>query len=80
MSPDKLTDLLEYASADGRICPNPQGWNTLYEMLPDKKRGEGGWDPPLPFFLSVWWFPPALPKIMRLEEHMRFAAEHQVLD
>ena len=80
MTDDKLTLLLEYVRADGRVCPNPQEWNALWEMLPDKKHLASGWNPPLPLILSAWWHTPALPKIIRFEEHIRYAAEHEFLD
>jgi len=32
---EKLAALLAYVQADGRICPQPQRWNELWEMLSD---------------------------------------------
>ena len=29
---DKLKELLEYVKAVGRICPNPQEWQALWEI------------------------------------------------
>ena len=69
MYEEKLTGLLEYVRADGRVCPNPQEWQALWEMLPDKKRVGAGWAPPLPLILAAW-SGPALTKILRLEEHI----------
>ena len=77
---NKLQDLLEYVKADGRICPNPQEWQALWEMLPDRKRVGSGWEPPLPLILAAWWDTPFLAKILRLEEHIRYASGHGVLD
>ncbi len=77
---EKLKALLEYAKADGRICPMPEYWNQLWEMLPDKKRVGIGWEPSLPLILAAWWDTPLLSKILRLDEHIRYAAEHNVLD
>lgn len=77
---EKLEDLLEYVKADGRICPNPQEWNTLWEMLPDKRYVGSGWEPPLPLILAAWWDTLFLAKISRLEEHIRFADKHNVLE
>jgi hypothetical protein len=79
MSDDKLTLLLEYVRAGGRVCPNPQEWQAMWEMLPDKQRVGSGWNPPLPLILAAW-AEPAIFKILRLEEHIRYAAEHQVID
>ena len=77
---EKLSALLEYVRAEGRVCPMPDYWNQLWEMLPDKKRVGSGWEPPLPLILAAWWDTPLLAKIMHLNEHIRYAAEHGVLD
>lgn len=79
MPEDKLTSLLEYVRSEGRVCPNPQEWNQLWEMLPNKQRGESVWNPPLPLILAAWQVPAYL-KILRLEEHIRYAMEHDTLD
>lgn len=76
---EKLEALLKYIKADGRICPMPEYWNRLWEMLPDKKRVGVGWEPSLPLILAAW-DSPYLAKILRLDEHIRYAAEHGVLD
>jgi hypothetical protein len=77
---DKLKDLLEYVKAEGRICPNPQEWNALWEMLPDKEQGSSGWEPPVPLILSAWWDSPYLEKILRLDIHIHYAVAHGMLD
>jgi adenylate cyclase len=77
---DKLKCLLEYTQADGRICPNPKEWAMLWEMLPDKKRIGSSWEPPKPLILSARRNTPLLAKNMLLEEHIHYAAEHNVLD
>lgn len=77
---EKLSALLEYVRAEGRVCPMPDYWSQLWEMLPDKKRVGMGWEPSLPLILAAWWDTPALSKILRLQEHIRYAAEHGVLD
>jgi hypothetical protein len=76
----KLQALLEYVKADGRICPMPDFWNQLWEMLPDKKQVGVGWEPSLPLILAAWWNTPDFSKILRLDEHICYAAEHGVLD
>jgi len=76
----KLEALLEYTKDDGRICPNPREWAALWEMLPDKKRIGPSWEPPIPLILSVRRKTPLPAKAMLLEEHIRYAAEHGVLD
>lgn len=80
MSVEKLEELLKYVCENGRVCPTPQEWHALWEMLPDRQRTNDGWKPPLPLILSAWWDTPALLKMIRLEEHIRYAEEHGVLD
>jgi hypothetical protein len=80
MMDEKLKALLEYVKTDGRVCPMPASWERLWEMLPDKSHIGRGWDPPVPLNLTVWWETPLLAKTLRLEKHIRFAAEHGALD
>jgi len=74
-----LKDLLDYVRENRRVCPLPQRWNELWEMLPDHKRVGNGWEPPLPLILAAWWDTPAMLKMLRLEEHIRYADAHGLL-
>jgi hypothetical protein len=74
-----LQDLLNYVRENRRVCPVPQRWNELWEMLPDRKRVGNGWEPPLPLSLAAWWDTPAMLKMLRLEEHIRYADAHGML-
>ena len=78
MSDERLEKLLEYVSSEGRVCPNPQEWQALWKMLPGKKRVGQNWEPPPPLILAAWYLP-ALPKIIRLKEHIEYAYEHGIL-
>ena len=49
-------------------------------MLPDRKRAGSGWIPPLPLILAVWRDTPAMLKMLRLTEHIEWAAQHDALD
>lgn len=77
---DKLADLLAYVQADGRICPEPGKWHELWEMLPHKRRVGHGWNPPLPLILAAWDHTTGLEKMLRLKDHIEYAAENGVLD
>ena len=78
---DSLDELMKYVKSDGRVCPMPTYWDELWQMLPNRRRTErGGWEPPLPLILAAWWDTPALMKILRLAEHIEYAAAHGVLD
>ena len=58
----------------------PQRWSALWELLPDRRRAGGGWEPPLPLILAAWDETPAMPKMLRLAEHIEWAAEHGALE
>ena len=75
-----LAEVLEEIQKNNRVCPLPQKWLQLYEMLPDKARKGGGWEPSLPMILGAWSDTPALSKILRLREHIQWAADHGCLD
>jgi len=77
---EKLAGLLAYIQADGRVCPQPDRWKDLWEMLPAKERVGGGWNPSLPLILGAWWHTSAIEKQLRLREHVEYAAQHGVLD
>lgn len=58
----------------------PQQWQQLYQMLPDKRRKGIGWEPSVPLILAAWWETPALSKMLRLREHIEWAANHGCLE
>lgn len=70
---------LEEAQKNGRVCPQPQKWNKLYELLPNTVRKDGGWEPALPLILTAWHAHPVA-KMERLREHIEWASEHGCLD
>ena len=75
-----LNEVLAKVQQNGRVCPQPQQWQRLYEMLPEKQRKVAGWEPSLPLILAAWWDTPALAKMLRLREHIEWAARHGCLD
>ncbi|MFA5097602.1 MAG: hypothetical protein WC490_03130 [Candidatus Margulisiibacteriota bacterium] len=78
---NKQALLLNFVQSEGRVCPMPTYWNGLYQMLPDcKQLPSGGWEPALPLILAAWGDTPALMKMLRLKEHIDYAAEKGVLD
>src|SRR5471030_2397738 len=77
---DKLEDLLAYVQAERRVCPNPDQWNELWNLLPDKESLDGGWSPPPPLILGAWWHTSAGQKQLRLREHIEYGDKHDVLD
>lgn len=71
--------LVRYSQENGRVCPVPARWDDLWQMLPERRRVGGGWEPALPLILAAWSSTPALLKILRLREHVQWAADHGAL-
>lgn len=73
--------LWKYCTSNNRICPIPQKWNELFDMLHNKKQKSSGvWEPPLPLILAAWYDTPALSKQLRLKEHLEWAQKEKQLD
>src|SRR5213083_776712 len=79
---DTAQSLISFCRENGRICPLPIPWNTLYEMLPKKRRVGPSqvWVPPLPLVLSAWWTASDIEKQLRLIEHIEWAEKHDCLE
>ena len=77
---ESAKSLIAYCRENSRVCPMPQRWNTLYELLPNRKRVGGGWEPALPLILAAWHETPAMLKMLRVAEHIEWAAEHGALE
>lgn len=57
----------------------PSHWETLWKMLPQRKRVGGGCEPALPLILAAWYDTPDLLKMLRLKEHIDWAEQYGVL-
>ena len=77
---DTAESLISYCRENSRVCPMPMQWDALWNLLPNRKRVGSGWEPALPLILAAWHDTPALSKILRLEEHIRWADEQKALD
>lgn len=75
-----LSELLDYANAEGRVCPKPQAWNTLYQHLPCTRRLGQGWEPPLPLIFGAWHFSTDVDKADRFRMHLLHADAHGGLE
>jgi len=75
-----MDELLKFVRANNRVCPLPQKWNELYEMLPDKKRVGSGYKPSAPLILAAWYETSAVMKILRLEEHIKYANKKGIIE
>jgi hypothetical protein len=76
---DSVKNLVSYCRENERICPLPKFWKQLWEMLPNRKRIGVGWSPSLPLILAAW-DAPAEVKMVRLVEHIEWAAKHGALE
>lgn len=80
MNRNQIDDLLGYVQKEGRICPLPDKWNQLWKTLPNKRRVGSSWIPPLPLILAAWDHSSSIEKMLRLKQHIEYAAKHGVLD
>ena len=78
---DQLENLLVYVRQHERVCPVPNAWHSMYNLLPNKRqKSSGGWEPSLPLILGGWWHSSNLDKMLCLDEHIQYAFKNGVLD
>lgn len=75
-----LDEVLAEVQKNQRVCPQPRKWQQLFDMLPDKQRKGAGWEPALPLILAALWDTPDMSKMVRLREHIEWAASHGYLE
>jgi hypothetical protein len=66
-------------SAESKVCPQPEKWNQLWQMLPNRRQFGASWEPSLPLILAAWHHASNLAKRERLVLHLRWAEQHQSL-
>jgi hypothetical protein len=74
-----FNDLLAYVQQKGRVCPIPDRWNALWNMLPAKRHIGDQWQPAVPLILAAWRNSSTSMKRERLADHIRHAHKHGVL-
>ena len=77
--PDPVKSLVVYCRENKRVCPLPKHWTQLWEMLPNRQQVGAGWKPAVPLILAAWHDTPALLKMIRLADHIEWAATHDAL-
>ena len=77
---ESAESLIAFCREHSRVCPIPPRWNALWELLPERKRIGGAWEPSLPLILAAWHDTPAMLKMLRLAEHIEWAAAHGALE
>lgn len=73
-------DIVANLTKAGRVCPNPQQWSRLWEMLPDRRRVGSRWEPPAPLILVAWYETTDSEKRERFRAHLLWAEERGCLD
>jgi hypothetical protein len=76
----KALQLMEYCKQDNRVCPVPDAWVKLWQLLPNKVQKGAGYKPSAPLILSGWWYSSDQDKFERLQEHISWADTHGVID
>ena len=75
-----LDEVLVEATKNRRVCPQASRWNELWELLPGRRQKDLGWEPAAPLILAAWHDTPAISKVLRLREHLEWAAAHGALE
>jgi hypothetical protein len=73
---EAVSSVIAYSREGGRVCPQPQLWNALWEILLGRRRVGVGWEPPAPLILAAWDHTSNLEKMLRLTEHIEWADKH----
>jgi hypothetical protein len=66
-------------SAEGKVCPLPEKWNQLWQMLPNRRQIGANWEPSIPLILAAWHHTSDAEKRERLALHLQWAEQHQQL-
>lgn len=80
MSRKTIEEVIAEATSNRRVCPQPQLWNQLWEMLPERKRVGASWQPAPPLILAAWWEASDAAKRERFIEHLECANARGALD
>jgi len=73
---DAVQSLMAYCRENSRVCPMPQRWSALWNLLPNRIRVGASWQPPLPLILGAWDESQGMVKMLRLAEHIKWADQH----
>jgi hypothetical protein len=76
---ETVDSLIVYCRENNRVCPLPEAWHRLWEMLPDRRQSGAAWEPAFPLILAEWHDAPAMLKMVRLAEHIQWAEKHNAL-
>jgi hypothetical protein len=72
--------IVDEISKNKRVCPLPDSWNELYELLPEKSSNGDDRNPGLPLIRGAWGISSNSEKRYRLIEHIQWAKDHNALN
>jgi hypothetical protein len=75
-----VTEAMDEARRNRRVCPGQQAWLQLYEMLPNKRQSVARWDPAPPITGPAWDLTPSISKRMCLRDHIEWADKERCLN
>ena len=73
---DTAKSLIAYCLENSRVCPKPFLWHNLWELLPERRQIDEGWQPALPLILAAWAHTSNIQKMLRLATHIEWAEMH----
>ena len=80
MNPTKLDDLLNYCSSNGRVCPIPDKWNSLWKLLSKDLDSQSVFKLGPPLILAAWHESTDQEKLLRLKEQLVYADHKGLID
>jgi hypothetical protein len=75
-----LESAMLVARRNNRVCPRPQRWDALMELLPARKSLRGSQQPPAPPTGAAWAVTPPLTKRLCFREQIEWAEREGVLE
>jgi hypothetical protein len=73
-------DIIAATIEAGRVCPQPDKWDELWNLLPDRRRNGNGWEPSLPLMLAAWHHTSDSDKRDRFLLHLKWAESHGAIE
>jgi hypothetical protein len=73
-------DVMAEARRFNRVCPRPEAWLRLYELIPGKITSGPQWQPSPPVPAQAWRATSDMPKRMCLRDQVEWAEHHGALD
>jgi hypothetical protein len=75
-----VLEAMDEARRNRRVCPAPEAWLQLYEMLPGKRQVGRTWEPQPPIPREAWEITASINKRMCLRDHIEWADKQGCLN